>query len=466
MVLKGHYIRTNYNNREYFTTEWKVHHDSVDPDVVILSNGHGFGFPNEATNYSSTVSMLKNAKLVGYDTDLNVKIIEGQSKGIKAATKTYKLQEAEEILKSHYAVSRKLKFLKKKVKHCEEILGEVEEELNMMKISKNALRHFHAQMDDLTPEEQEKSINIAPFLLDDVDTEQYGFQIPTMYPKSTATQLQRPAHSSTAVEESGVQEASAVTELEAGVEEIVMPEESAMSATSEITAPELTLASALSDQIEPLLESSIAVGTKFHQVSLLEVTNDENVKEVPTKKRKASSEPPVSTSKKVDIIEVILDGDSEVVLQERQSKKVKATFVDTASASTSSQSTAVSATVLTGAIKKKKAPPQLVSRKNREARGPHPTIGRDPKRFYCEQCLRHFAYEKGLKEHMAKRCGQTKKQFKCGYCYREFFSSETYQNHVAKEHLNLRRHICSVCGEGFFDRPSLLQHARMHQSLV
>ena len=51
----------------------------------------------------------------------------------------YKLQEAEEILKSHYAVSRKLKFLKKKVKHCEEILGEVEEELNTMKISKNAL---------------------------------------------------------------------------------------------------------------------------------------------------------------------------------------------------------------------------------------------------------------------------------------------------------------------------------------
>ena len=103
-----------------------------------------------------------------------------------------------------------------------------------------------------------------------------------MYPKLTATQLQRPAHSSTAVEESGVQEASAVTELEAGIEEIVMPEESAMIATSEITAPELTLASALSDEIEPLLESSIAVGTEFHQVSLLEVTDDENVKEVPT----------------------------------------------------------------------------------------------------------------------------------------------------------------------------------------
>ena len=139
---------------------------------------------------------------------------------------------------------------------------------------------------------------------------------------------------------------------------------------------------------------------------------------MPTKKRKVSSEPPVSTSEKVDIIKVILDGDSEVVLQEQQSKKVKATFVDTASASTSSQSTAVSATVLTGAIKKKKAPPQLVSRKNQEARGPHPTIGRDPKRFYCEQCSRHFTYEKGLKEHMAKRCGQMKKQFKCGYCYR------------------------------------------------
>ena len=58
-----------------YTTEWKVHHNFVDLDVV--SNGHGFGFPNEAMHYSSMVSMLKNAKLVRYDADFNVKIIKG-----------------------------------------------------------------------------------------------------------------------------------------------------------------------------------------------------------------------------------------------------------------------------------------------------------------------------------------------------------------------------------------------------
>ena len=100
-----------------YTTEWKIHHDSADPDVVLISNGHQFGAFNEATHYSSTVSTLRNAKLFGYDADLDIKIIEGQTKGIKAATKTFKLQEAEQILRD-YSITKKLNFLKK-VRNCD-----------------------------------------------------------------------------------------------------------------------------------------------------------------------------------------------------------------------------------------------------------------------------------------------------------------------------------------------------------
>ena len=47
-----------------YATEWKVHHDSVDPDVVIISNGHHLGFLTEVRHYTSSRSTLQNAEKV------------------------------------------------------------------------------------------------------------------------------------------------------------------------------------------------------------------------------------------------------------------------------------------------------------------------------------------------------------------------------------------------------------------
>ena len=462
-----------------YSTEWKVHHDSVDPDIVILSNGHQFGNANEATHYSSTILSLKNAKKVGYDTDLNVKIIEGQTKGVKAATQSFKLQEAEDILRNHYAVSKRLKQLKHKVKNCEEILYDVEEELATMKINKNALRRFHTYMDDLTPDEQVQPIDVRPFLLSDSNVEHHGYQIPPLYPKATATVTRSEQDSTKTVEESTPAESSMV-HLATSVEHVEeMPAElSTVDVATNVEHAEETVPAELStaDLATALPElSTVTIAAEIHQEAVVEVANDvKETDDVPTKKRKASSEVPVAASDDMDFVEVIVDdSNDEIVVQERQHKKVKARVVDTSaftvpSTITSTQSIAASATASTASTAssgtiKKKIPLQLVSRKNRSATGPHPDTGRDPTRHYCPQCPKHFAWPRGLTDHL-QRCGQTKKQYKCGYCPREFFSSETCQNHIAKEHLNLKRHICNICGAGFFTQREMLQHSAEHMS--
>ena len=131
-------------------------------------------------------------------------------------------------------------------------------------------------------------------------------------------------------------------------------------------------------------------------------------------------------------VEVIVDdsNDEIVVVQERQHKKVKARVMDTPaftvpSTITSKQSIAAStsastaSTASSGTIKNK-IPPQLISRKNRTATWPHPNTGRDPTRHYCPQCPKHFAWPRGLNEHL-QHCGQTKKNTSVAIVLGNFF---------------------------------------------
>ena len=91
-----------------YNSEWKIHHDATEADILIVSNGHQLGHAKEATHYSPTESTLKSWKKVGHDVvDLSVRIIEGEAKGEKLGTKTFMLQEAEQILRQHYKVSKK-----------------------------------------------------------------------------------------------------------------------------------------------------------------------------------------------------------------------------------------------------------------------------------------------------------------------------------------------------------------------
>ena len=91
-----------------YSSEWKIHHNATEADILIVSNGHQLGHAKEATHYSPTESTLKSWKKVGHNVvDLSVRIIEGESKGEKLGTKTFMLQEAEEILRQHYTVQKK-----------------------------------------------------------------------------------------------------------------------------------------------------------------------------------------------------------------------------------------------------------------------------------------------------------------------------------------------------------------------
>ena len=97
-----------------YASKWQIYHDVTEADILIISNGHQFGHDREATHYSATESTLESWKKVGHDIDNSIRVIEGESKGVKLGTKTFMLQEAEEILRQHYSIMKKMASLKKK----------------------------------------------------------------------------------------------------------------------------------------------------------------------------------------------------------------------------------------------------------------------------------------------------------------------------------------------------------------
>ena len=79
---------------------------------------------------------------------------------------------------------------------------------------------------------------------------------------------------------------------------------------------------------------------------------------------------------------------------------------------------------------------------SREATGPVPECDQDPSQVYCPHCLKHFKWEKGLKEHLRDRCGKTQKMFQCGVCQKEFHHEESLLDHIGIFHTGVKRHKC------------------------
>ena len=95
---------------------------------------------------------------------------------------------------------------------------------------------------------------------------------------------------------------------------------------------------------------------------------------------------------------------------------------------------------------------------SREATGPVPECDQDPSRVYCPNCLKHFKWEKGLKEHLRDRCGKTQKMFQCGVCQKEFHHEESLLGQVSIFHTGVKRHKCELCTEAYFYRKDLKAH--------
>ena len=95
---------------------------------------------------------------------------------------------------------------------------------------------------------------------------------------------------------------------------------------------------------------------------------------------------------------------------------------------------------------------------SREVTGPVPECDQDRSRVYCPNCLKHFKWEKGLKEYLRDRCGKTQKMFQCGYCQKEFHHEESLLDHVGIFHTGVKRHKCELCTEAYFYRKDLKAH--------
>ena len=251
-------------------------------------------------------------------------------------------------------------------------MGEVKEELGTMKVDKNVLHHFHRYMDDLSPEESQKPNDIRQFVVEKSNAGQQEYQIPFIYAKPTATATTAIAEQSGEVPSTSVEGAAlALAEDSEGFTEIEL-EESVLPTVPEVTtppevfemptAPNLKLASTIKDNVVPLAESNITVAAGVHKVTLLQVPED-NVQEKPTKKRKASSEATIAMPQEMDIVEVVVDEETNkqiIVVQEKECKKI--TVVDSAPVQLPSTTTrSISTTTLTGVTKKKKIPPQVLT---------------------------------------------------------------------------------------------------------
>ena len=133
-----------------YKTPWKIFHNSEIADIVIVSNGFHFGHQKQSTHFSPTEHLSENQRKIGHDVEnTEVEHIYGDSEGRKAASKMLILEEAEQILKKHYLVSKKSDKLNKMVKNCEEELIKIEDDLHEMKFSKDCFHRFKLYMDNM-----------------------------------------------------------------------------------------------------------------------------------------------------------------------------------------------------------------------------------------------------------------------------------------------------------------------------
>ena len=355
-----------------YSKEWNFYHDTVDPDIVLIMNGHQFFHrDHESTHYSSTASLNANAKKLGYDLkDPNVKILHGQTKGKKAGTQIFMLLAAEKCLRSHYDISNKLKTLKSKVNRCETLLEEVEEELCSMKLNKNVFRKFAKHMDQLTEQEREKPIDMRQFLTHDQTEEQ----------------------SDLTCEESEQSQSFVIPQV---------THDSLLSQQETSALPEISR-----EDVADLFSADVHSADQ----GVISDSHSDN------RKRKVEE----------DEAEKIKRSKSEVhfVMQVPQS-----TTQPIAPPSTTQSIATPFTTQSTVPL-----PKIITSRKSREARGPAPLEGRDNTRFYCDKCPKHFKLNKGLLEHQRLRCGKVDKNFKCDICQFEFYELKNLKEHLTTMH--------------------------------
>lgn len=92
----------------------------------------------------------------------------------------------------------------------------------------------------------------------------------------------------------------------------------------------------------------------------------------------------------------------------------------------------------------------------------HYTVHKKGGRYGCPHCPEKFMdYDKRLR-HLASAHGIEKPGSNCGYCEKVFKTNRLLNQHIRYFHLNERKHVCSVCGNKYFNKSELKKHVQSH----
>lgn len=77
----------------------------------------------------------------------------------------------------------------------------------------------------------------------------------------------------------------------------------------------------------------------------------------------------------------------------------------------------------------------------------------------CDQCSKIFRNKRFLMRHKLKHQGPKSMLCDCG---KAFYCKTALNRHKKTVHLQIKNHICSVCGKAFSDSANLTAHFRIH----
>lgn len=80
----------------------------------------------------------------------------------------------------------------------------------------------------------------------------------------------------------------------------------------------------------------------------------------------------------------------------------------------------------------------------------------------CPHCNESFTSYYKRNQHMVKVHNTSAASYKCNICDRSFLLKAQLTNHTKKVHLMERNHVCTECGQGFYQKQYLKEHMIRH----
>lgn len=83
-------------------------------------------------------------------------------------------------------------------------------------------------------------------------------------------------------------------------------------------------------------------------------------------------------------------------------------------------------------------------------------------RYYCAHCPASYKIKTELKKHLKSKHTKEKPNFPCKFCDKIFHVWATRYYHILREHQQIDRFECHICGKKFLQKGKLVEHMHSH----